>query len=47
MSLLFSLGRAQEEILRDMQESTKIDTREIFDDKLERMSRIFSKIIQD
>lgn len=47
MSLLFSLGRAQEEILRDMQEATKIDTREIFDDKLERMSRIFSKIIQD
>ena len=47
MSLLFSLGRAQEEILRDMQESTKIDTREIFDDKLERTSRIFSKIIQD
>ena len=47
MSLLFSLGRAQEEILRDMQETTKIDTREIFDDKLERMSRIFSKIIQD
>jgi hypothetical protein len=47
MSLLFSLGRAQEEILRDMTETTKIDTREIFDDKLERMSRIFSKIIKD
>jgi len=47
MSLLFSLGRAQEEILRDMEETTKVDTREIFDDKLERMSRIFSKIIQD
>lgn len=47
MSLLFSFGRAQEEILRDMEEKSKLDARELFDDKLERMSRIFSKIIQD
>lgn len=47
MGLLFSLGRAQEEILKDLKETEKIDTREIFDEKLEKMSRIFSKIIQD
>ena len=47
MSLLFSFGRAQEEILRDMEDVAKIDTRELFDDKLERISRIFSKIIKD
>jgi hypothetical protein len=47
MSLLFSFGRAQEEILRDLNETDRVDTRELFDDKLEKMSRIFSKLIQD
>lgn len=47
MKLLFSFGRSQEEILRDMPETDKVKTREVFEDKLERMSRIFSKLTQN